>query len=242
MPFDRTVFFNHVRESLFHGHMTQQQVDGMNFKMGAYEERVPPKTDLRYISYCFATSYHETSATMWPIEEYGKGKGQPYGEPDPTTGLLYYGRGDIQLTWADNYKFATSQLALTGGDDLYLHPERALDATISARVLMRGMYEGWFRKDGNGKVQNLPRYFSDTKNDSFGAREIVNGDKTKVPTWSGGVNIGNLIKGYHVKFLEAFETSWTEPSPEPVPPTDVPVVTITTTGKVTVILNGEQIA
>jgi hypothetical protein len=35
---------------------------------------------------------------MQPIEEYGKGRGMPYGKPDPTTGQVYYGRGFVQLT------------------------------------------------------------------------------------------------------------------------------------------------
>ena len=28
-----------------------------------------------------------------------------------------------------------------------------------------------------------------------------------MPSWSGGVSIGNLIKGYHIQFLSALEAS-----------------------------------
>lgn len=236
MRFDRKIFFDSVRPTLFHGSMKQQQVDGMNFKLAAFEERASEGTDLRWPAYCFATSYHETAATMWPIEEYGKGKGMEYGVPDPTTGQVYYGRGDVQLTWADNYKFATEKLGLTGtADDLYWHASKALDPTISARVMMRGMRDGWFRKDKYGP-HKLERYFDDKTDDPFQAREIINGDKYKVPDWSGGFTIGDLIAGYHKNFLTAFQKSLVKPAP---PPVQVP--TIQVTGNVIIIYNGEQI-
>ena len=65
-----------------------------------------------------------------------------------------------------------------------------------------GMIQGWFRSG-----HNLPRYFSDTEDDAYGAREIINGDKHIVPSWSNGVPIGNLIANYHDAFLEAFKAS-----------------------------------
>ncbi|TOE35570.1 hypothetical protein CGJ43_25525, partial [Vibrio parahaemolyticus] len=58
---------------------------------------------LQYLAYVLATTYHETGHTMKPIEEWGKGQGRPYGEPDPETGQTYYGRGYVQLTWLANY-------------------------------------------------------------------------------------------------------------------------------------------
>lgn len=220
MPFDRKIFFDSVRKSLFAGSMTQQQVDGMNYKLDQWELHHPDK-DLRWLSYPFATSYHETSATMWPIEEYGKGAGQPYGVPDPETKQTYYGRGDVQLTWRDNYRKATQKLMLSGAQDLEWNASQALDPKISADVMYLGMQEGWFRSDSKGR-QTLARYFNATTNDAYGAREIINGDKTKVPSWSGGISIGNLIKGYNDKFLTAMKAAWVdapepEPEPEPVP-------------------------
>ena len=55
--------------------------------------------------------------------------------------------------------------------------------------------------------QTLERYFNETTDNSYGAREIINGDKSKVPSWSNGVCIGNLIKGYHIDFLAALEAA-----------------------------------
>jgi hypothetical protein len=181
-----------------------------------------------------ATTYHETAQEMWPIEEYGKGKGQPYGAIDPKTGKAYYGRGDVQLTWPENYIKATEKLGLKGDSDLYWHPEQALDPQIAADVMFIGMREGWFRKSSNGQPQTLHRYFNEDVDDPFGAREIINGDKNTVPSWSNGVSIGHLIKGYHLKFWEALRLA----SPIAVlpPETGIINVAITTSEKIKFVL------
>jgi len=217
--FDRKIFFDKVRQSLFQGSMSSEQVEGMEAILGEWELQGQlqgePMTDLRWLAYSFATTYHETSQEMQPIEEYGKGEGMDYGKPDPTTGFAYYGRGYVQLTWADNYKRATSELGLKGDADLYLHPEMALDPQIAADTMFLGMRDGWFRK-ADGTPNNYAKYFNDTKDDPYTAREIINGDKTKVPSWSHGVSIGNLIKGYHTNFLSALKASYIEGA-APVP-------------------------
>src|SRR5262245_48374882 len=106
MRFARMTYFDSVRESLFTEHMTQQQVDGQNDLLQRWEDE-PSSDDLRHLAYPLATTLHETASEMWPIEEYGKGSGQPYGVPDPETKQTYYGRGYVQLTWRDNYARAT---------------------------------------------------------------------------------------------------------------------------------------
>jgi hypothetical protein len=184
MIFHRAIYFAGVRKSLFNSEMTQQQVDGQNFKLDVWSAN-PRSSDVRHLAYCLATSFHETNRTMWPVEEIGKGKGHAYGRPDPTTGHAYYGRGDIQLTWADNYKKATTNLGLDGLDNLYLNPQRALDPSISAAVLFTGMSEGWF----TGK--RLQQFFSPVADNPVAARAIVNNDVAKN---------GERIAGYHDKF------------------------------------------
>jgi putative chitinase len=109
--FNRDVFFGAVRGSLFHGAMTQRQVDGMSAILDAWEEN-PRAEDLRWLAYPLATTAHETGFAMWPIEEYGKGEGMEYGKPDPETGQTYYGRGFVQLTWRENYVRADRSLAM----------------------------------------------------------------------------------------------------------------------------------
>jgi putative chitinase len=207
--FDRDIFFSAVRGSLFHGSMTQRQVDGMNAILDAWEYH-PRADDLRWPAYAFATTAHETGFAMWPIEEYGKGEGMAYGKPDPDTGQVYYGRGFVQLTWRDNYVRADEELGYgtteKDWDSLEWNPGNALKLDVAAEIMFQGMDEGWFRSDSKG-VHNLDRYFSDAADDPYQAREIINGDKHIVPSWSGGIKIGNLIKGYHTHFLAALEAA-----------------------------------
>lgn len=227
--YDREIFFDAVRGPLFGGSLTQQQVDGMNFKLGEWETKYA-EWDMRWLAYALATSKHETASAMWPVEEYGKGAGASYGKPDPKTGWAYYGRGDVQLTWADNYQKATAELGLTGDDDLYWHADRALDPQISADVLFVGMEQGWFRS-GN----KFAKFFNASKEDPYGAREIINGDKSKVPSWSNGVSIGNLVAGYYANFLKALRLSMID---EPVPAPELPAVSLRLDLRVTIATDG----
>jgi len=222
--FDRTVFFNAVRDSLFSGKLAQSQVDGMNYILDVWENahEEDETADLRYLAYPLATTYHETGKAMQPIEEYGKGSGKDYGKPDPTTGQTYYGRGYVQLTWADNYKRADKELELSGDKSCYWTAKNALDPELAAAIMFEGMEQGWFRSG-----QTLGKYFNDLTDDPYGAREIINGDKKTVPEWSNGVSIGDLCKGYHKDFLAALNAAVGEaevPVPEPAP--DVVMVTI----------------
>jgi putative chitinase len=251
MLFDRKLYFDSVRASLFSGALSQRQVEGQEAILGEWE--VQPwastrqaMTDPRWLAYMLATAYHETAQQMWPVEEHGKGAGQPYGVKDPYTGQVYYGRGHVQLTWRDNYVRATSELGLKGDADLEWHAEMALDPQIASDVMFLGMADGWFRSDGQGK-QTLGRYFSDTVDDAYGAREIINGDKHIVPDWANGTSIGNLIKGYHGKFLDALklaiieEAPEGEPVPEPVPEPQYEPLTISMPAAQKLIVNGREV-
>lgn len=95
IQFDRKTYFDSVRPSLFQGKLSQDQVEGQEAILGEWElpQVDMPTTDLRWLAYMLATTYHETSATMQPIEEYGKGSGKSYGKEDPETKQTYYGRG-----------------------------------------------------------------------------------------------------------------------------------------------------
>lgn len=182
---DRDVYFNYVRDVLFEGAMTQQQVDGQCVLLGLwdYQATGTPMTDIRWLAYILATVLHETAAKCWPITEMGS---QEY-----LTGKDYYpyiGRGFVQLTWEDNYRSAGAALGLIDDRDLVAHPEVALDSLVSARILFRGMAEGWFTG------RKLGQYFNDEVNDPVNARQIVNGNDQDT-----------LIAAYHSQFLSALE-------------------------------------
>jgi putative chitinase len=245
MAFDEKIYFDTVRIEPFGGKLTQEQVNGQKFILASWT-RDPTTTDLRWLAYALATTMHETASTMLPIEEYGKGKGKPYGQIDPVTGQAYFGRGFVQLTWRDNYRKATRELGLTGENDLELHAERALDPEIAADIMFKGMAEGWFRGDKQGR-QTLLRYFDDDTNDPYTAREIINGDKHLVPSWSDGMSIGKLIAGYHSAFLNAVTAAYVadtvvvEPEPEPFPPPVVIDIALPDGIDVVVKVNGKTL-
>ena len=232
MQFNHEIFFDHVRDDPFDGHLTQSQVNGMEAILDGWEEK-RPDDDVRWLAYFLATCFHETAQAMQPVEEYGKGEGQPYGEPDPETGECYYGRGFVQLTWKDNYARADSEI----GCDSVSQPEQQLEAKISGATGYKGMIEGWFRSPNT-----FAKFFNDDTEDAYGAREIINGDKHVVPDWSNGVSIGNLIVGYYEAFLEALtEASVEEPQPEPSQPFMSVAITASEGVKLSVTVNGEEL-
>lgn len=168
---NRDFFFFNVRKNLFSGKLKQSQVDGLNAILSEWEKNYYDEDD-RWLAYMFATAHHETDRRMQPIEEYGKGKGRPYGTNlkmnrtryfDTTN--LFYGRGFVQLTWYENYEKAGKKL----GINLIKNPEKALELKYATQIMFLGMMEGWF----TGK--KLSDYFNNNKGDVYNARRIING-------------------------------------------------------------------
>lgn len=170
MKFDRTKFFAGYRDAF--GPLNQTQVDGLNSLLSAFEAQTLI-SDVRQIGYCLATVKHECADTYQPIEEYGKGRGKPYGVPTGQYGKVYFGRSYVQLTWERNYAHATDRLHQLGLLDPNLSleqtPELAMRPDIAAAILVVGMSEGWF----TGK--KLSDYINDHSCDFFNARRIING-------------------------------------------------------------------
>lgn len=182
---NRVKFYASVRADF--GKLKQTQVDGFEMIMDTWEDG--GYEDIRWLAYMMATAWHETAATMQAIEEYGHGTGKPYGKIDPVTGKAYYGRGLVQLTWADNYKKMSK--ILYNDLRLYKEPELALDLRVATDIMFEGMTTGKsFAGDFTGK--HLGNYFNKTTDDPLNARRIINGlDKAKT------------IAGFHYKFLKA---------------------------------------
>ncbi len=178
---NRQAFYDDIRQSLFRGRLSQAQVDGINALLDTWQREFA-NHDRRWLAYCLATAYHETAFAMRPLREFGRGKGRRYGAPDAETGLVYYGRGHVQLTWAGNYKRAGKRLGL----DLYRNPDLALRAEVSASVLFHGCIEGWFTS------RKLGEFINDDLCDYRGARRVVN-----------GTDRADLISGY----ARAFEAA-----------------------------------
>jgi predicted chitinase len=146
-------------------------------------------TDLRWVGYGLATTYHECAGRWQPIAEFDKGKGRKYGSPDPVTGHVYYGRGYVQLTWADNYK----AMGKVVGVDLYQDPDAAMIPEVAYKIMSYGMRNGSFTGVG------LQRYFNSERTDPVSARKIIN-----------GMDKAELIAGYYDKFMRILEECATE--------------------------------
>lgn len=139
--------------------------------------------DLRWAAYMLATTLHETAKTYLPVAEYGKGKGRTYGKP-AENGKVFYGRGYVQLTWADNYKM----MGKVCGIDLYGNPDLAMVPATAYRIMSYGMRNGSFTGVG------LKRYINDERCDFIAARKIIN-----------GTDCSTLIAGYATKILACLE-------------------------------------
>lgn len=180
MTINRESFFLSIRGSLFKTGIKQKQVEGIGALLDRWE--ASGFTDLRWLAYMLATTYHETAKTMQPIEEYGKGKGRKYGTPDPVTNFIYYGRGFVQLTWKANYKTMGALL----GKPLVDNPDLAMELDTATQILFKGMIKGLF----TGK--KLSHYFDTDTEDWVNARRIIN-----------GTDCAELIAGYGKKFFKA---------------------------------------
>lgn len=189
---NRKTFFDAIRPMFPGGKLTAGQVAGLTAILDHWE-RDAPAVDPRWVAYMLATTHHETDRTMAPIEEYGKGKGKPYGRRVKIAGRIYadttnifYGRGFVQLTWYENYQKAGAKLGL----DLIHEPELAMKLPVATRILFTGMIEGWF----TGK--KLSNYFDGAKEDWINARRIIN-----------GTDKADLVAGYGRQYSVALHAS-----------------------------------
>lgn len=196
--------------SISHG-----QFAGLQAILAEAEERA---TGLQQLAYIFATTYHETAATMQPIVErgnvayfnkYNAGTkiGKMLGNIAPGDGYRYRGRGFVQITGRRNYRVASAKV----GVDLVEHPERALELLIATRILFDGMEEGWFTgKDLSDYIDTFDESDEEELREFINARRIVNGtDKAE--------RIGRYALAFEAALKEG-EYGKADPSPAPPPP------------------------
>lgn len=194
---DRAKFFAAVRRrasGVFGTSLTQGQVDGVNGILDAFATHGDGRD--KTLAYALATAYHETGARMVPVREgFAKDDAtarrivakRAYGQPAGKYGHVYYGRGQVQLTWLKNYDTSSTDAAY----DLVAYPDKMLDPVISARVMIKGLLDGRWNGAGKGIATYLPANGPD---DLKNARRTVNvTDKWEV------------IGGYYKAFLSAIK-------------------------------------
>lgn len=189
---NRPAFYNRTKTNQLFASIKPSQIDGIEAILNEWESN-PILTDLRWLSYMLATTYHETAKTMQPIEEYGKGHGHPYGSKIKRSGehyltpdKIFYGRGNVQLTWYENYESFGKLLKI----DLLNNPELALTMSISIKIMFLGMTKGLFTG------VRLSRYFNSETEDYVNARKIIN-----------RLDKADLIAGYAKKFYECLNST-----------------------------------
>lgn len=175
--FDRAAFFAVLRGGPLR-HQKPTQVEGTETLLDKMEG-----LRLSWVAYALATTWHETAATMQPVKEYGgaayfrrmydKDGNRPHvakvlGNTMPGDGVLFAGRGYVQLTGRTNYERAgkATGYPLVGNPDLAMRPD------IAAEILRAGMLEGWFT--GRKFSSALPDAVATHKQFSE-ARRIING-------------------------------------------------------------------
>jgi hypothetical protein len=162
------IFFAHMRRTLYRGGLPQQAVDGFKLLLS----KTPETWSESWIAYALATVYHETAHTMQPIREKGgknyfkkyEGRAE-LGNTTKGDGVLFHGRGYVQLTGRRNYADWAKRLDIP----LLTKPDLALGPEIAADILFRGMQLGTFTG------RSLATYTTGRGLDFIGARRIING-------------------------------------------------------------------
>lgn len=176
MAFDPEKFYDSLRPGLLGPTLSQNEVDGCNAILGAMAG-----TPRAYCAYALATAFHETNATMQPVRE-AYWLSETWRKNNLRRYYPWYGRGYVQLTWEENYEHADKKLGLGGA--LEQDPEKALEPDIAALIMRRGMEEGWFAGDSQGRhtlARHLPEQGDASEAEFIAARRIINGtDKNKL--------------------------------------------------------------
>lgn len=151
-------------------------------------------------AFILATAFWESARTMKPVEEafFLGDKAEAHRKT-----LRYYpwhGRGYVQLTWQRGYLKAGRLLNV----DLTTDPDAAMRPDVAAKILVRGMMEGWF----TGK--KLGDYVTLQRSDFVGARRVVNG-------MDRAAEIAAIAKAYDAALLAEGYGVTPEPEPEPRP-------------------------
>ena len=203
---DRAIFFNEIRKGPFPGFLYEGQVEGLDAILKYWDQHRELK-DIRWLAYLLGTAFHETAKTFGPVREtlaktdeqaYQRlrrhfGTVKAYFRKHPKTGFSYFGRGLVQLTWANNY-IAMGKL-LGVGLIFFLGPGKVMTLKWAVPIIFEGMIRGAYVPG-----HCLPRYFHDGSAQWTSARYIVNGtDKRK------------LIAGYGQTFLAALEKARVTP-------------------------------
>lgn len=179
---NRRFFLEYVKENLFGGSLAAPQTAGLNAILDEWEQHHAAKDD-RWLAYALGTTHHEVAKTMRPIHEkggnnyffkmYDKDGNRPavaarLGNTKAGDGVLFHGRGYVQLTGRANYK----KMGTVFSVDLTTNAAAAnqvLQPDLAAKIMFYGMEKGSF----TGK--KFGDYFKGPTEQWKQARRIING-------------------------------------------------------------------
>ena len=184
-------FFQTLRGSKQFPALTTRQVQGIQVLIDVWAQWYAIRYPIEYLIAALAQVGRETGYRMYPVMEtfastagaaaqtleraYLKGQlpwvKQRYWLADKD-GLIWIGRGGIQITHKTNYAKLAKEIGETYDIDLKLDedPELAMDPVVAAVIVFEGMTKGLF----TGK--KLDDFYKNGKMDWAGQRAIVNGD------------------------------------------------------------------
>jgi putative chitinase len=207
MAINRKTFFAYARKAPLGGRLTQQQVDGIDDLLDAWDSIYPDGGRIDFLAYIFASVFHETGGRMVPVREGFAStdaqarrilKNRPYAKTE-MNGVAYYGRGRVQNTWLTNYQ----KLEKRFDKPLVKNPDLLLDSKFDALVTIVGHVEGiWTKKklaDYFGPIFDPDARVDELWSRAKEARHIVNG------TDKAGL-IADYFKGFYAALCASLST------------------------------------
>lgn len=225
MKFDRQKFFAGFKNEF--GKLSNYQIDGLNRLLRLYEKYEGWWDSIDEIANSLSQIKLETANSFNPVVE-GYYLGDPNAKPEDyfhgnnprvqkhqktLKYFPYFGIGDIQLTWLDNYEkherllrlyfpeIVTDFEARTGQKlDLVKNPRQLLDGDISFAIMTIGMQRGTFTS------KRLEHYKKPEGFDHYNARDIVNGDKNH-KLKNSNLTVGDKVRNQAIAFAEILRNS-----------------------------------
>lgn len=219
-------FFDAIRQPVFGGRITQEQVDNTTKLVAEAIRRGLLKNQAANV---LGQCAPETAFTMAPVREaFYISDDFDRAERWRKNNLRYfpwYGRGHIQLTWEFNYQRQKERT----GIDFIADPDKVMEWDNSVDIMFHGMMNGTF----TGRA--LPEFVNENRTDHANARRVVNGTQAM-----------HKIAAYARAFERGLQSvEWSTEGPPEEPPADPRLFELTqvvrdATLEIDAILRGDE--
>lgn len=205
---DRKKFFANIAPTPLPKPRVQSQVNTLDAILDEFERR--KWINFWWPAYMMGTSLGEVGRALAPVREGFSAtdaiarayvKRQRYSYAVVINGIVYYGRGLVQVTWLDNYKKLTVLAAQQFPDekpDFVKNPDLLLQPRWAVWVMFEGMSRGTFT------TKKLADYFgpADKPGQFIGKDPIVNARRI-INKLDRAVEIGGYAKQFYADMVIA---------------------------------------